>query len=371
MAEIGYAHNKLVINGRAILLKDIIEGGASGKTPFEKEAFDFIRNWFSDAPSVRFRTSGSTGPPREIAFTKEKIIENAMVSLQTFGLHAGDTALVGLGTRYVAGAMMVLRALVGDLKIVATEPASNPLAAVNLSSPIDAMAVVPYQLESMLSAGFADRLRQVRVVLTGGAPVNGLLRKEILAQLSGNVFITYGMTETLTHVAIDHVTSSEEAFVPLPGVNIDVDERGCLVVRSPVTSGTVVTNDLVELLPGLGFRWLGRADNVINSGGIKIIPERMEKELAEIFILLRIHRRFFIGSLPHDKLGSIVILAVEGNSLAQADENALRNQMSLRFSKYEFPGEILYCPQFVTTETGKIKRMETILNTRDSGTPYH
>lgn len=352
-----YAYTEMIVNGKALALDDIVHSRQVAATPFEAELFSFVREWRSGAGHFEFQTSGSTGEPAKVTFTRQQLVASARRSVEAFDLHSGATALVCLNPRYVAGRMMLVRAFVNDMKIIAVEPSSNPLADVNAA--VDFLALVPLQLQTMIESGLVARLRQVRTIIIGGASMSRALRKRILAELSGNVYQTYGMTETLTHVALDRIDDEEAKFTALPGVRITLDERGCLVIQSGLTEGTVVTNDIAELLSDGVFRLLGRYDNVINSGGVKLIPEVIEKKAEAAFARLNMQNNFFIAGMPHDRLGAQVTIFVEG--VASADEKIrLENELRKTLDMYEIPRKLHFLPAFVYTENGKINRIQSV-----------
>jgi o-succinylbenzoate---CoA ligase len=358
-SRLHYDFDDILVNGRVVKLGRIVNGDESTLTSFEKDTLGFIQNWFRGTPVFHFQTSGSTGKPRKISFTREQMTISAMSSIQALALRSADTALICLSTRFVAGVMMLVRAFVNNMRIVAVDPSSNPLQAVDTAQKIDFAAIVPLQMQSMLDHQLQDRLNLIRTIIVGGASVSHSLKVRILEQLCQNVFITYGMTETLSHVALDHVISLESVFTPLPDVQVALDGRGCLVINAPAVSGPVVTNDLGELLPDSRFRWLGRYDNAINSGSIKVIPEKMEEELAEIFSRLNILRNYFVGGKPDPRLGNQVVLVIEGKSMPQDEIKSLRDELTGQFSAYERPS-IVFADRFIYTETGKIKRNQTL-----------
>lgn len=351
-----YTNDTILVNGKTLTIDDIRHGRVVAGTSFETELFSFVRGWFSDAGEFEFQTSGSTGEPAKITFTREQLTASAMRSVDALALQQGDTALVCLDPRYVAGRMMLVRAFVNQMNLIAVEPSSNPLAGV--TDHVDFMAVVPLQLQTMLDAQLAGRLNQVRTILIGGAPVSPSLRRRIVHELNENVYLTYGMTETLTHVALDRITGGHATFVALPGVEIGLDDRGCIVIQSDIT-GKVVTNDLGEVVSEGVFRWLGRYDNIINSGGVKLIPEVIEDKVALVFARLNIHNNFFISGLPHERLGAGVTLFIEG-AIAGEGQNSLEEALRNTLDRYEIPGAIHYLPAFLYTENGKINRIQSI-----------
>lgn len=349
----------MLINNRHIAVPDILEERVTPRDDFEEAVFACIREWHGDKNEFVFHTSGSTGKPTAITFTREQLLRSAEGTASVFGLGKEDTALLCFNPAFVAGRMMIVRALVTGMELVAVTPSSNPLADIPEDQPIDFMAVVPLQLQTMLESGQDERLKRIRTILVGGAPVSRQLRGQILDRLEDNVYQTYGMTETLTHVALDYITGMEEAFDALPGVVLGKDERGCLTVTSPVVSQPVITNDLVALLDNNRFRWLGRHDNVINSGGIKLIPEQIEEKIEPIFIRLNKQFRFVVAGVPHDRLGDELVLLVEGDADSGLAKT-LAHELEGALDTYEKPRKILFLPSFVYTGSGKINRMETV-----------
>ena len=302
----------------------------------------FIEDWFSSPDEMTFQTSGSTGKSKSISVKKEWMRNSARLTGKTFGLAQGDSALLCMPMKYIAGKMMVVRALELGLNLKVVEPSSNPLK--DLESPIDFAAMVSLQLEKSL-----NDWHKVKKLIVGGGRINPQL-VEKLQSVSTQVFETYGMTETLTHVAIKPLNGSNKSdcFHALDGVHFEKDERDCLVIHATdLNPEPIVTNDLVELLDEKSFRWLGRHNNVINSGGIKIIPEVVEAKLSSTIS----DRRYFIAGLPDESFGEKVVLVVEGERIDITMES---------LDKYEKPKEIYFIPKFVETESGKVTRRETI-----------
>jgi O-succinylbenzoic acid--CoA ligase len=228
-----------------------------------------------------------------------------------------------------------------DLKVV--EPSSNPLK--NIDETIDFAAMVPLQLVNSL-----NDLDQVKTLIVGGGRVN-LKLVEKLQNVSTQVYETYGMTETLTHVAIKPLNGPDKSniFSALDGIRFDLDSRECLVIHATALNPEpIITNDLVDLINENSFRWLGRYDNVINSGGVKIIPEVVEAKLASVIL----NRRFFITGVADESLGEKVVLVVEGKKIDISRDS---------LDKFEEPKEIYFIPKFVETESGKVNRGETLM----------
>ena len=312
------------------------------KSPIWDNVNRFISDWYSQNDEMVLQTSGSTGKPKSISVKKEWMKNSAQLTGKTFGFKEGDTALLCMPVKYIAGKMMVVRALELGLDLKVVEPSSNPLD--GIVEQIDFAAMVPLQLENSL-----EQLDKVKTLIVGGGQVNPKLAQK-LQSVSAQIYETYGMTETLTHVAIKPLNGQNklDGFQALDGVYYETDDRDCLVIHAPmVNPEPVTTNDLVDLIDDKTFRWLGRIDNVINSGGVKIIPEVVEAKLTNVIP----NRRYFIASLPEESLGQKVILVVEGEK-KEISFNGLE--------KYEQPKDIYFLDKFPVTTSGKIHRSNTI-----------
>jgi O-succinylbenzoic acid--CoA ligase len=356
----GYPHIGIVINSREVKLPEILSGQLNGLSAFELETFAFIRAWLTGVMSFPLQTSGSTGSPKEITLTRNQFQQSARRTITALSLTESDTAFVCLDTKYIAGKMMLVRALENNMKIVAVEPSSNPLKQIPEESGINFAAFVPLQLEEMLKhSNCIKRLNEFKVIIIGGGAINATLHQQI-RKLTCAVFATYGMTETVSHVALQRLNGNEaqENFITLPDINITVDERDCMVIQLPEFSEKIITNDLVELQTPTSFRWLGRVDNVINSGGFKISPEKIEKEIELIFQDKKIEQSFFVFGLPDNRLGQKLTLIIEG--LLIGNDNEILQALAQRVYAYEIPKQILNLREFVRTETGKINRTKTI-----------
>jgi O-succinylbenzoic acid--CoA ligase len=304
---------------------------------FEKPVGNFLLDWFDNKTYIEMQTSGSTGVPKTIKVDKQAMVNSALATGDFFELHAGNRALQCLPVKYVAGKMMLIRSIILGLDLDYVAPSSHPME--GLDGKYDFVAMVPMQAQNSL-----NELKNVKKLIVGGARISSSLEKELL-KLPTQVFETYGMTETITHIAAKRV--GEKIFTVLPNVTISYDDRNCLVIHAPniIKEETVVTNDLVELVNENQFKFLGRIDNIINSGGIKIIPEQVEQKLDG-----RIDRRFFIASKEDKELGEKVVLVVEGATMEidPATFDVL--------DKYEHPREIIFIPKFKETENGKFLR---------------
>lgn len=345
---------------------------------------EFSRAWLRGDDEFTVQTSGSTGAPKSILLHRHQMVASAHATGVALGLTAGMTALVCLPVRYIAGRMMLVRGFELGLNLVVVEPAADPLAALPEAIAIDFAACVPLQMQTLLDQAlvahndscFPDdtahafrtrrRLDALRAILVGGAPLTPALEAQI-RQLAAPVYHTYGMTETATHVALRRLNGPDAslAFVPLPGVVTGIDARGCLHLCGPMTGDAVLqTNDLVELHPDGAFVWIGRWDNVINSGGVKVHVEGVEAAVAALAAeqpeLGLARRRYFVAGLPDARLGQVVTLVIEGAPLDADQELQLRWALSQTLPRHHAPRQINYSEQFTETPTGKIDRTASL-----------
>ncbi len=337
-------HTKFKLNGFTLSKDDLCRVAYSfikEGEPFEKPIGDFLLDWFDDRDYIEMQTSGTTGTPKTIKVNKQAMVHSAMATGDFFDLHPGNKALQCLPVKYVAGKMMLIRAIILGLDLDYVEPTAHPLK--NIECDYDFIAMVPMQAQNSL-----EELKRVKKVIIGGAKISTTLEKQ-LAKLPTQVYETYGMTETITHIAAKRV--GEKQFTVLPHVTITYDDRNCLVIHAPDIIGeeVVVTNDIVELVNENQFLFLGRIDNIINSGGIKIMPEQVEQKLDG-----KIDRRFFITAQEDKELGEKVVLVIEGAPFE------LDNTIFKTLDKYENPKEILFIDQFKETENGKFLRKESL-----------
>ena len=332
--NINYAHNTL-----NELAYGLIKEGA----PYEKEIGDFILDWQDKSPFISAKTSGSTGTPKTIQLDKQAMVNSAIATGDFFNLRPGDSSLLSLPASYIAGKMMLVRAFILGLELTVIEPKTN--LNINTNKNYDFAAMVPMQLQSNI-----DKLNTVKQLIVGGAPVSKVVRTQI-QHLKTKVYETYGMTETVSHIAVKQIngTTKSETFKGLPNVSISQDKRGCLVIKAPnITSETIITNDIVVIESENTFKWLGRFDNVINTGGIKVFPEQIENRLKE-----HINTRFFIASEADEQLGQRIILILEGN-------NTVKETVFKALKPFEKPKKIYTISQFEETTSGKIQRKKTL-----------
>ncbi|MFV0471571.1 MAG: AMP-binding protein [Paludibacteraceae bacterium] len=332
--------------------KNNIDLLASNSLSWQNEIYFFLRCWFDKKDSTTLRTSGSTGVPKKIDLAKELMRNSARATNDFFGLDTTKTALLCLPASYIAGKMMIIRAMMGGCNLISVEPSSNPFE--HIQNAIDFTALTPYQLQHSL-----ESLKKIEVkhIIVGGGEINLALAEKI-DTLPSTVFETYGMTETASHIALRQLNGNSKSsyFETLQGIYVNQDKRNCLTIKAPrLFDGIMKTNDMVEIISDNKFRWLGRADNIINSGGIKILPEQIERKIAGC-----VSEKYFISSLPDDFLGQQVILVIESEKYPLPKETALKTNLKNLLQKYEIPKNIFFLPKFRYSSTYKILKKDTL-----------
>ncbi len=321
-----------------------------------KKVIEFINSWQSVQQSFEFQTSGSTGKPKQITISRNQMQHSAQMTLKALGLKPQSTALLCMNPSFIGGKMMIVRSLMNEMNLVVTEPASSPFEAIH--DQIDFAALVPLQLANALgNKESLKKIKSITNIIVGGGEVSHKVKK-VIKSFNNNIYSTYGMTETVSHIGLQLLSkqSVKNYFTTLDGVNINLDTRGCLTIKAPVTNNElVVTNDRVELISSNTFKWLGRIDNIINTGGIKVQIELVENMLVEIFNSFKMINRFIIKGIKDDSLGEKVILIIEGN-VASTTIQKLKEGLKSRLPKYEKPKEIHVISKFEETPTGKIIR---------------
>ena len=332
-------HNKFKLNGAHLSADDLCRVAYSfikEGDDFEKPVGNFLLDWFDEKDYIDMLTSGSTGIPKTIRVLKQSMVNSAIATGNYFDLSPGDKVLNCLPVKYVAGKMMFVRSFILGLDMEFVAPSAFPLRKNEFD--FDFAAMVPLQAQNSLSA-----LHKIKKLIVGGAKINAQLEKELL-QLPTRCFETFGMTEAVSHIAAKKI--GEKAFTALPHVKISQDERNCLVINAPdVVDHKIITNDLVELLSGNQFIFLGRMDNLVNSGGIKLIPEQIEAKLHA-----SIPQRFFAIGVSDADLGEKLILVIEG------EKYDFDKTLFDVLSKYEKPKDIIFVSKFKETPNGKVIR---------------
>ena len=310
----------------------------------------FFKDWADERDFILGKTSGSTGDPKTIKLSKRAMLASAELTNSFFNLKAGDSILLCLSVNYIAGKMMLVRAIAGGLNVVVAKPSSEP----DWKGSVALAAMVPMQVQQLLSSAKGRKaLSMVENLIVGGSPLSRDCAEK-LSDLPVNAYMTYGMTETVSHVALSKIgRETRPVYTAMNGVRFSLDERGCLVISAPhLSEENVVTNDVAELISDMSFVWKGRFDNVINTGGVKVHPEVVEDSLRGM-----IDRRFYVMAEPDDKFGEIVVLKIEGTPLSDDLLRKLQSDMARRLSKFERPKKILFLAKFRETDSGKVIRI--------------
>jgi o-succinylbenzoate---CoA ligase len=349
---------KIKINGKIIDPEALVsdEWPLAGLSESEKRPLQIIRDWVLGQTEFTFQTSGSTGTPKQCSFSREQIIASAQRTLDFFQLSQGATVLCCLNTDFVAGFMMIIRALVGQLKLIITDPSADPWK--YLDDTIDFAAVTPMQFESGMR-NLPEKITKVGTLLIGGAAIHPLLENQ-LQVLQGRIYHSYAMTETLTHVALRIVNGlgKSNVYSALPGVSFTVDDRNCLTIHDTLLRiKELITNDIVELQDSNSFQWLGRYDNVINTGGIKIHTEQLETMIGDALLGHGISTNFCVVSTDDIKLTSRVVLLMEIHDVRLREEE-IRNLLKNRLPRYHSPSKVIFVREIFLTKSGKVDRIK-------------
>ncbi len=328
---------------KSILLSDEIDRS------YLQSIYNFIEEWQNSSLTIDVFTSGSTGAPKKMTLSKANVKYSAKLTGAFFNFKPGQRLLLNLSADYIAGKLMIVRAIEHQMELVIAPNQANPLKNIP-QIPIDFGAFVPYQLQAILkNEQTKQRYAEIKNVIIGGAPLPKGTATEVKT-LSNNTYATFGMTETITHFALKNITQGADFYTCLSGFEIDKDERGCLILNeNKLTNAKIVTNDLVDVLSKTTFKWKGRADNVVNSAGVKLIPELIEQKLTDIIS----PNRFYLIGRPSQQFGEELVLYVEGTL---ADEEQIWQVLKKQLKPFEVPKAIITKPQFEETRTGKLKR---------------
>ncbi len=353
-----YFHPDFKFNGQNLYYADLTEVAYSlvkEGEPYEKEVGDFLMDWIDHRSFILQPTSGSTGEPKIIALEKKSMIQSALATGKALELGEGSRALCPLSIGTIAGKMMLVRAMLLGWELEVIRPSSDPLA--STFNDFDFAAMVPMQLTKSLG-----QLHRVRKLIVGGAAVPLQTLSQLPEDLT-EIWQTYGMTETSSHVALRKLSPVPEGADPekilapykaFEGVHLSQDERGCLVINAPEwLDETLTTNDLVHMESDSEFRWLGRIDHVINSAGVKLFPEVLEARISKL-----IPNRFFLTGIPDAEFGEKLILVVEG----AVDSDRLKADLvdSGLLKPYEVPKAIHTLSSFEETGSGKVDRLANL-----------
>lgn len=318
---------------------------------------DFYSEWNDDNAFIKVRTSGSTGKPKEMLVEKKRMLASARITCDFLGLKSGDTALLCMPLDYIAGKMVVVRSIERGLRLISVEPSSHPLKDI-VEIPTFA-AMVPMQvIKSLQVHEEAEKLKQIKQLIIGGGAIDSHLA-EVLKSFPNNVWSTYGMTETLSHIALRKLNGEEASlwYTPFPSVKISISKEGTLVINAPgVSPEELITNDIAEINECGQFRIIGRKDNTINTGGVKVQIEEVERFLTE---KSGIKDGFRISWRAHQVLGQEVVMLIDA-SMTEKKMALLKSAIST-LPKYWQPKDIVVVDTLPMTETGKPDRAKTRL----------
>lgn len=343
-------YKQLTINGHRLVDEEIIEFCKKSNIENINKIGDFMVEWFSPKTTIEVQTSGSTSLPKTITVSKQQMLQSAKATAHFFNFKENQTALLCLPMNYIAGKMMLVRALYSQLNLICIEPNSQPLNHFPANTIIDFVPLTPMQLKG------TKQTSNIKTILLGGGPVSAEL-EQACQTLSAEIYHGYGMTETLSHVALRKINGSNpsSAYQALPGVLCSIDNRQCLQLEVPFLTEKIYTNDIVDLINETTFIWKGRLDNIINSGGIKLFPETIETKLSDY-----IKTAYFIAGLPDDTLGEKLCLLIEDEKYTSEKLHHLENYLEQYLEKYERPKTIFFLPKFIRTESEKVQRSKTI-----------
>lgn len=347
MYQLDRAKQTITIEGKTYF-PDIFLGENLPKfvshSELHNDLFLFLKDWFSDSPTLKVQTSGSTGIPKEMLVEKSRMMQSAQLTCSFLNLKKGDSALLCMPLNYIAGKMIVVRALVAGLDLYPILPSGNPLKGIDKEFSFAAM--IPLQVfNSLQSDTEKKRLKNIKNLIIGGGSIDPQI-EEAVKDFPHKVYSTYGMTETLSHIALRQLNGKEASdhYYPFDSVTLSLSEDNALIIVAPLVSNErIYTNDIAEIYEDKSFRIIGRKDNIINSGGVKIQIEEVETLLKRT-----LNNGFAITSLPDPKFGEIVVLATEN----EIDENLISNLLPA----YSIPKKIIKVSKIPLTETGKINR---------------
>ncbi len=328
---------------------------------FAQVAFAFCRDWLAGQETFTQQTSGSTGAPKLQVLSRTQMEASAAATGAFFGATTIKHLLCCLNPAFIAGKMMLVRAMVWDCPITLVEPSANPL--LGLEEQFSFVALVPLQVEASLAEEKSRKLLQsIPKVLIGGAALPHKIQQELVQQ-GIRAWQSFGMTETVSHIALAQIGEGDLVYQALPGVAIGINEQDCLWIQSPMSGiERIQTNDNIELRSKNTFTWLGRADFVVNSGGIKLFPEQLEKKISALMTDSYPGVPYFFFGEADERLGQRLVLYVEGEQSALILE-VLEEELKKFLGKFEIPKQIYLLSSFKYTPSGKINRPETAKRT--------
>lgn len=354
---------QLILKYKEDYSRDISLAEASADDMVFGDALSLIHSWLRDQQNFVFHTSGSTGVPKTITVPRWKMELSANRTIKALQLQENQTALLCMNPNFIGGAMMIVRALMAKMNLIIVAPAKNPLQFVN--EHFDFTAMVPMQLVEILNTQnrrTLDLIDKSQNILLGGAAVSASLENQA-RELKPTIWSTYGMTETISHIALRRLNGDRASsdFHALDDIEISLGNSDKLRIKDKITDDKwLETNDIVELTSKSSFKWLGRLDNVINTGGIKVFAESVERAIVPTVASSSASSRYFVSGLKDPTYGQIVTLFLESES--ELDEEKLLSDIRINsgLSKYETPKRIVFLKAFPETPSGKIDKQKII-----------
>lgn len=345
--------NTLTLNGifhsKEMLLSRIAKGHEESE--LLRQLFSFLKLWLNDEAAIDLQTSGSTGPSKVLTVWKQQMLNSAEMTVSFFSLKSGMNALLCLSPEYIAGRMMIVRAMIAGLDLITMKADANPVE--ELDKRIDFAAMVPFQFATALQKT-PEKLDLIETIILGGSDLQPHI-VDACVKLKCRVFHTYGMTETLSHIALRDINGKEKSnwFSPLKGIQIAIDDRDCLTINAPILNDNlIITNDIATINNDGRFQILGRTDDVIISAGLKLHPGQIEKKISSI-----IPGRFVITEQNDKKAGKIVVLVLEQH-LTTLNIFKLWKSLSEKLNDKEMPRKIIIYGKLPLLESGKTDRFK-------------
>ena len=340
-------HLKFKLNGRYYDAQDLNEVAycfIKEGEPHQKRLGDFLQSWLDNNDYVEVQTSGSIGVPKKIKIKKQAMVNSAIATGNAFNLRPGDSLLHCLPFNFISGRMMLVRAMILGLELDVVPPKIIPV--FDLDKTYDFAAMIPLQAQNSL-----PNLHHFKALIIGGAASPHQLLEDI-QDIDTQCYSTYGMTETVSHIAFRPLNgpNKTEFYKAMPNVKVSTNAQDCLVLEADyLFDGALETNDVAIMHSENEFKLIGRIDNVINSGGLKLFAEQIEKHLTS-----EISERFFVAGQADEKLGERLILVIEGK------EKPIDSNIYRELQKNEIPKEVYFIDKFVETPNRKIQRKKTL-----------
>lgn len=342
-------------SGELITRKDLI-----GRAKYLSALIDLLDWWHNGVTDLKVETSGTTGFPKTMHFTREAAMASARASLHSVPIQPGHQVLLAMDLRYVGAKMLVIRSLISGASLTVVPPSSNPFFERDLGI-FNYSAFVPFQISQILNDQVStERLEKLETILIGGGDLQPR-DEEILLNLKPEFIHTYGMSETLSHVAIRRLKARSNFFTMLEGYSFEIESEGRLSITTPFIKEKIRTNDLAERISDKNFHWLGRADLMINSGGIKLFPDQIESKVRKVVQEIPGVEDFILTGMADPKFGEKMIMLMQCKQNLKPEKQAILEQIRTLVGRYEAPKEIHFIDSLERNENGKIDRAKTTM----------